>query len=412
MARGGMPGSVPLRRVRLRLAFVVQRYGLEVAGGAELHCRWVAEQLARRHQVEIFTTQALDHVGWTHGYPAGAASVNGIPVHRFAVVRAASPRQMASLSNRVFKLPHTREDEEAFVRALGPESPDLVAAVAAARERFDLFVFFSYRYYHSYFGLPGVREKAVLVPTAEEDDALGLGGYAELFRMPRAIAFNTPEERGLIEAAAGRASLPGRVVGCGLSLPEAQTAPEAGQRFGLTRPFLLYLGRIEPNKGCGMLFAYFKTLAGRFGSDLDLVLAGRATMPVPDHPRIRHLGFVSEEEKVGLLKGCAALVMPSPYESLSLVLLEAWAFGAPVLANGRCRVLRGQCLRSGGGLAYLGYEEFAAAAGLLLDRPDLRAALGRQGRAYVEREYAWERVLAKLELIFAEALSPQRLAPE
>ena len=187
MARGGVPDSVPPRRVRLRLAFVVQRYGLEVAGGAELHCRWVAEQLARRHQVEIFTTQALDHVGWTHGYPAGAANVNGIPVHRFAVVRAANPRQVASLSNRVFKLPHTREDEEAFVRALGPESPDLVAAVAAARERFDLFVFFSYRYYHSYFGLPGVREKAVLVPTAEEDDALGLGVYAELFRMPRAI---------------------------------------------------------------------------------------------------------------------------------------------------------------------------------------------------------------------------------
>jgi glycosyltransferase involved in cell wall biosynthesis len=103
--------------------------------------------------------------------------------------------------------------------------------------------------------------------------------------------------------------------------------------------------------------------------------------------------------------------MPSPYESLSLVLLEAWALGAPVLANGRCRVLRGQCLRSGGGLAYLGYEEFAAAAGLLLERPDLRAALGRQGRAYVEREYAWEGVLAKLELVFAEALSP-KLAPE
>ena len=387
----------------MKLAFVVQRYGLEVAGGAELHCRWIAEKLLSRHTVEIFTTRALDHGTWAQGYPAGTTLVNGIAVHRFPVAGPRSPRRFAALSNVVFRLPHTLEEEEDWVRENGPRSPALIEAIGAARDRFDLFIFFSYRYYHCYFGLPRVLPKAILVPTAEEDEAIGLRVFRDLFRLPRAIAFNTPEERALIEGVAGGTGLPGAIVGCGLSLPEVAAAPNARARFGIERPFLLYLGRIEPNKGCATLFAYFQKWSDAGGGDLDLVLAGRAAMAIPDHPRIRALGFVTEEEKAGLLLASRALVMPSRYESLSLVLLEAWKMGIPVLANARCRVLLGQCLRSNGGLAYDGYREFGEALSLLLRRPALCEALGRQGRAYVEKEYSWERVLGSLEGLFQEA---------
>lgn len=381
----------------MRLAFVVQRYGIEVAGGAELHCRWLAERMAARHTVEIFTTTALDHTLWTAGYAPGTSAVGGLPVHRFALARERDPRALAALSNRVFGQPHSRDDEEAWVRANGPESPELVAAVAAARDRFDAFLFFSYRYYHSYFGVPAVGNKAILVPTAEEDDAVELGVFAELFRTPRAIAFNTPEERALIARVTGGGAAPGDVVGCGLSLADPGDAPPVGERFGLRDPYLLYLGRIEPNKGCATLFAYFLKWLEESRPAVDLVLAGKAAMDVPEHRRIRALGFVSEAEKAALLAGAQALVMPSPFESLSLVLLEAWRMGVPVLANGRCRVLRGQCERSRGGLAYRGFEEFAEAAQALLADAGLRTALGRQGRAFVEREYAWETVVGKLE---------------
>ena len=57
----------------------------------------------------------------------------------------------------------------------------------------------------------------------------------------------------------------------------------------------------------------------------------------------------------------SVLVMPSYYESLSMVALEAWALGKPVLANARCDVLLGQCLRSNAGLYYENAAEFAAA---------------------------------------------------
>ena len=382
----------------MRIACVVQRYGLEVAGGAELHCRLIAGHLrSRGHHVEVFTTWALEHSEWRQGYPAGTATVDGIPVHRFAVEALRDQKRLAALSNRVFAQPHSRADEEAWVRENGPRSPELVAAVARARDAFDAFVFFSFRYYHSCFGLPAVRDKALLVPTAEEDDAAELGVFAELFAMPRRIAFNTVEEEALIRRVSGGAAAPGHVVGCGLALPEDGKADLAG--FGLERPYLLYVGRIEPNKGCGTLFAYYDKWLATEGPKADLVLAGKAAMPVPEHPRIHALGFVSDAEKVALLRGCQGLVMPSRYESLSLVLLEAWQLGAPVLANGRCKVLRGQCERAGGGLAYDGYEEFAAAAEALLESSELRSQLGRQGGAYVAREYGWETVIARFEAL-------------
>jgi glycosyltransferase involved in cell wall biosynthesis len=120
-----------------------------------------------------------------------------------------------------------------------------------------------------------------------------------------------------------------------------------------------------------------------------LVLIGTAALPIPDDPRIRHLGFVTEEEKFALLRACDVLLMPSRYESLSVVVLEAWAMGRPVLVNAACRVLEGQCMRSGGGLFYRDYPEFADALGRLVDDAGLRAALGAAGQAYVRAEYDW-----------------------
>ena len=112
---------------------------------------------------------------------------------------------------------------------------------------------------------------------------------------------------------------------------------------------------------------------------------------------IHHVGRVTEEEKVAALGQCRLLVMPSPYESLSIITLEAWKLGTPVLANGRCRVLMGQCLRSNGGLFYHGYAEFAEGLRLLLEKPQLAASLGRQGRDWVDTECAWETVEGRVE---------------
>ncbi len=385
----------------MRLAFVIQRYGLEVAGGAELHCRWLAERLARRHDVEVFATRALDYLEWRNHYPKGIEVVGGIPVHRHTVRRTRNARKFASLSNLCFHESHTRDEEEAWVRENGPYSPELVRKVARSRERFDRFIFYCYRYYQTYHGLPTVRDRAILVPTAEEDPAIQLGIFKDFFRTPRGILYLTPEEQALVEEASGNQAVPSAVVGSGLNLPPVDPGLDFAMRHGITRPFVLYVGRIDKNKGCVTLFAYFRKFLEETGADIELVLAGSAVIPVPDHPRIRHVGRVSEEEKVAALRQCRLLVMPSAYESLSIVTLEAWKLGAPVLVNARCRVLMGQCLRSNGGLFYHGYAEFAEGLHLLLDRPPLAQALGRQGQAWVESECAWQTVEGRVEDLLA-----------
>jgi glycosyltransferase involved in cell wall biosynthesis len=385
----------------VRLAFVIQRYGLEVAGGAELHCRWLAERLAQRHQVEVFATRALDYLEWKNHYPEGTEVVEGIPVHRHAVRRTRNARKFASLSNICFHESHSRKEEEAWVRENGPYSPALVKAVTRSRDRFDRFFFYCYRYYQSYHGLPPVRDKAILVPTAEEDPAIGLTVFKELFQAPRGIVYLTPEEQALVQGAGENQAVPSAVIGSGLNLPPSDGTVDFAARHGLTRPFVLYVGRIDKNKGCVTLFAYFRKFVEETGADVDLVLAGSAVIPIPDHPRIRHVGRISEQEKVAALGQCRLLVMPSPYESLSIVTLEAWKLGAPVLANARCQVLMGQCLRSDGGLFYHGYAEFAEGLQLLLDRPQLAATLGKQGQSWVDTECAWETVESRVEDLLA-----------
>src|SRR5262249_30243306 len=127
----------------------------------------------------------------------------------------------------------------------------------------------------------------------------------------------------------------------------------------------------------------------------------------PDHPLLRPLGFVDAPTRDALLARAHALMMPSPYESLSMVLLEAWNHGTPALVNARCAVLKGQVLRADGGLYYQSAMEFAGALDYLLANRDAAAQLGAQGRAYVEQEYRWPTVLAKIERLFADVSSRQ-----
>jgi len=159
------------------------------------------------------------------------------------------------------------------------------------------------------------------------------------------------------------------------------------RKFGVVEPFLLYMGRIDPSKGCEELFRYFMELLKQSSGSRKLVLLGKPTMPIPKHPDIVALGFVDEQTKWDALAACDLLVMPSPYESLSIVLLEAWAVGKPVLVNGRCDVLVGQCRRAQGGVWYTSEDEFQVAIEKMDEQ--IRNQLGFQGKAFIEKRYTW-----------------------
>jgi glycosyltransferase involved in cell wall biosynthesis len=376
-------------RSHLKLAVVVQRYGLDINGGAELHARYVAERLAGQADVRVLTTCARDYVSWRNELPAGEDRVNGIAVERFTVARERDAADFRRRSAHVFDQWHSLDDELRWLDSEGPASPGLITRLRRGREEFDFVLLFCVRYYQAYHGARAVADRAVLVPTAEREAALGLRIFQPVFRGVRAIMYNSLEERATIEAVSSNQQVPGVVVGIGSNVPAA-TAPERARRkFDLGGPFIIYVGRIDANKGCAELFDFFLQYLERARRPLDLVLVGHAVMPIPGHPRIRHLGYLSDADKFDTLAAAELLVMPSYYESLSMVALEAWALGRPVLANAHCDVLVGQCLRSNGGLYYRDAREFAATLDVLLDDGRTASALGASGREYFARHYSW-----------------------
>ena len=373
----------------MKVGIVVQRYGADINGGAELHARYIAERLARHVQVEVLTTCATDYITWRNALSPGTETVHGVPVRRFEVTRERDPEDFGRHSDRVFKTAHAYRDELAWLDSEGPTSPALIDYIRTHQSDFDFLIFFSFRYYHAFHGIRAAAAKSILVPTAERDGALGLSIFRPIFRGVRALMYNSFEERALIRAVSNNTDVPGVVVGVGSEIPQHSSAMRFRQKFNIRDPFAIYIGRIDENKGCAELFDYFQRYTRTYAEGVHLVLIGNPIIPIPQHPRIRHLGFVEDQDKYDALAASELLIMPSYFESLSMVALEAWAMGKPVLANGRCDVLKGQCVRSNGGLYYDNFAEFLETLRAIEFSVSLATALGRNGRAYFNLHYTW-----------------------
>jgi len=373
----------------VKLAVVVQRYGQAINGGAELHARYIAEHLAKHAQVEVLTTCATDYVTWRNELEPGVETVNGVPVRRFRVKRERDPRVFGRRSDRVFEHRHSLGDELDWLDAEGPTSPALVDYIGKHASDFDFCLFFSYRYYHAYYGGRAAASRAILVPTAERDEAIGLSIFPPLFRAVRAVMYNSSEERAMIHAVSGNQDVPGVVVGIGSEVPHNSQPARFRQKYNIRGQFAVYVGRIDQNKGCKELFNFFQGYLRDPSGKLTLVLIGKELLPIPEHPRIRHLGFVEDADKFDAMAAADLLIMPSYFESLSMVALEAWALGKPVLANGKCDVLKGQCIRSNAGLYYENYAEFSETLAAIEQNRWLSGTLGRNGRQFFREHYDW-----------------------
>jgi glycosyltransferase involved in cell wall biosynthesis len=273
-------------------------------------------------------------------------------------------------------------------------------------------VFVTYLYATTWSGLPIAAGLAptVLMPAAHDEPPFWLPLFDLTLRLPSACMFLTEEEQALFLRRT-RAHIPSKVIGLGVDLDPTGDASRFHAEWSLgQRPYLLYVGRLDPGKGSDELADYFTTYKARHPGDLALVVVGEPVKPLAPHPDIVSTGWVDEGVKGDALAGCAALVMPSYFESFSLVLVEAWTHGRPALVNGRCDVLAGQAHRSGGALPYRGYAEFEAAVELLMGDIGLRDALGARGRAYVEHHYRWEQVLLGAEQLLQTAVHFHRHA--
>jgi glycosyltransferase involved in cell wall biosynthesis len=240
-----------------------------------------------------------------------------------------------------------------------------------------------------------------LVPTAEHDQVIYLSLFKDFFNLPAAIVYNSREEKELINLVADNAAIYGAVVGIGSEVPIHFDPAGTCQKLEITGKYVVYIGRLDENKGVPELLRFYLRLLAEEKNVLNLVLIGQALIAIPEHPGIRHVGFMNNKEKFDLLKGAEFLIIPSQFESLSMVTLEAWAVGKPVVANGRTEVLRGQCQHSNAGLWYTNYDEFKEAFLFLQENEELRKQLGENGKKYFYDHYAWEKIENKYLKIIA-----------
>lgn len=408
----------------MRLAFVVQRYGTEILGGSEYHCRLVAEHLADRHQVDVLTTCAREYTTWKNEYPEGTDRIRGVTVRRFANAKTRDLEAFNKYSDWIFNHAHSRQDEMEWLKQQGPWSPGLIDYLERHHQHYDVLIFFTYLYAPTVLGLKVAPSKSLLVPTAHDEPAIKLGIYQDVFGSAAAMAWNTEVERQFVTSSFRLRTVVEDVVGCGVDLPEGEASLEPAEpvnpgpmdreplpphlegsanafrrRHRMYGPFLLYGGRIDPGKGCEELFEYFHHYV-HDGGDATLMLMGVKLMPLPDDPHVRFAGTLPDEERMRALEAATVVVVPSPYESLSLLALEAFAVGTPVLANARAAVLVDHCRKSNAGLYYADRWEFEEGVKLLLKDEALRASMGRNGKAYVSEHYKWSTILNKYERLF------------
>ena len=375
-----------------RVAFVVQRCGLEVNGGAEHLCLQIAQRMAAHWQTEVLTTCALDYMSWENWYPAGLEQIGGTVVRRFPVDQ---PRDVGSFNRLSGELQSRQsqtslEEQEDWMRAQGPISTPLFEYLRTEKDSYDAFIFFGYLYATTYFGLPLVANKSYLAPLAHDEWPIYFKMWEAFFSLPNKLIFNSEMERAFVRRRFSDLRLPGQMIGVGIERPGNVDPDRFRQIYGLDGPFLLYVGRIDESKGCGEMLDYFTQRQDEHQTTEKLVLVGTEVMPIPFHDSIIHLGFLAESEKWDAMAACDWLLMPSRYESLSMVLLEAWSVGRPAIVNGRCDVLMNHCRMSNGGVWYSNYEEWASA--LTAVDTATKAALGRQGKGYVQHNYSWQRI--------------------
>ncbi len=431
----------------MKLAFIIQRYGTEVLGGSEQLCRLVAERLAPHHDVDVFTTCARDYVTWKNEYPEGSDRIRGVTVRRFANARTRDLETFNRHSEWIYRNPHSRADEMEWLKQQGPWCPPLIEHLRRHHQQYDVLIFFTYLYAPTVLGLEIAPARSVLVSTAHDEPAIRLDLFKDVFSRPAALCYLTESERQFVTRQFPDRPLLEDITGVGIDIPQHQPYPrmpaqaddeaepaaddseaaaaptsedetparELGshllargavfrRRHRLYGPVVLYGGRIDPGKGCEELIEYFGSYV-KEGGEATLALMGVKLMLLPEEPFIRFAGLLSDSERLQALAAADVVVCPSPYESLSLLALEALSVGTPILVNAQSAVLVEHAVRSNGGLYYADRDEFVEGLKLLVGDARLRAALGRNGRDYVRRHYRWEVVVAKYERIFAKVRS-------
>ena len=386
--------------MKKKILFVVQRYGLEVNGGAELHCRQLAERLKDEYDVSVLTTCAIDYVTWKNEYKEGIEHINGVKVIRKKVDFERNQKKFNKISEKLNNEKDNINLGIEWQEAQGPHSSELIKYLEDHKDDYDVIIFLTYLYYTTYFGLKVAPEKSILIPTAHDEPPIYYSIFNETFNLPKAILYSTTTERDFVNKRFKNDYIESDIVGLGVDINENAQDIDLEKTFDIKDDYVVYIGRIDESKGCKEMFEYFLEYKKIYNSNLKLVLAGKSAMEIPRNKDIVTLGFVSEDEKVNLIRKSKLLILPSKFESLSLSTLEAMYLKVPVLLNGKCEVLKQHAILSNGGLYYENKWEFIETLDYLIRNSKIAERMGENGRKYVDVNYKWNIIIKKIERSF------------
>ncbi|WP_026499062.1 glycosyltransferase family 4 protein [Butyrivibrio sp. WCD2001] len=378
-----------------KICFVIQRYGTEVNGGAETLCKQLAERMTDRYEVHVLTTKAIDYMTWKDEYKADEEDINGVKVRRFSVKKCRNIRIFNAINWVFLHRMLSPALENRWITEQGPYVPELLDYIRDHKDDYEAFIFMTYLYYPIVKGISIVPEKSIVLPLAHDEPFLRMRIFDDVFKLPKAFLFETDEERDLVRRKYNNYHIPYRLGGAGVEVPDRVCGEDFKKKYGLDN-YIIYAGRIDEGKNCKELFDFFLKYKKAHPDDLKLVLIGKPVIEIPNHPDIVPLGFVSEQDKFDGMAGSKFLVLPSKFESLSIVVLEAFSLGKPVLVNGECEVLKGHCDKCGGGFYYTNYYGFESKSLQLLRNPELRDEMGEKGKEYVNTRFRWNIICGKL----------------
>jgi len=384
---------------RLKLAFVVPRYGEDVVGGAEAVVREAACGLsARGHEVEVLTTCALDHYTWANELAPGTSRDGGVTIRRFAVVQGHDHGRWVGLQRRILAGDRLgARDEMLWVNGRF-QVPDLYLELARTASSFDAVLYAPYLSWSTLYCAPIAPERTILMPCLHDEPYARLRTVAAALASSAAIWFLSEPEHQLAHRLA---PLPPHhdVVGAAVEVPSHYDPVGFRERHGIERPFVFYAGRREGGKGWEALVAGFGEAALRHRLPFDLVTAGVGDASVPRwlEPRVVDIGFLDHAELPHAFAAAEAYIQPSANESFSRTIMEAWLAGTPVVANAASDVVAWHCERSGAGLVYGDDLELGECLRFVAEAPKAASELASLGRDYVLDNYTWPRVLDAME---------------
>ena len=414
----------------MKFAFITPRYGGEFSTGAEHACRLLAEQIAKRHDVDVLTTTARDSALWKNEYSEGSDRVRGAFVRRFAVSAVPERSALNELGRRLREGPRYRADEQNWVRQVGPWSSGLLEHIKRQHRSYDALVFFGLLHPLTVSGLEIAPERSILFPHLHLRPELRFDLWADVLTSPRAVGYFSISERRLVHSYVGVVPQFEEVVGIGVDPPPQQSYPRHQQdpadvitsedeaaadeeapidesylggrgvpfrrRHRLYDNFALYGGRVEPGNGCEEMLDYFDTFANRHADDVWLVLMGVKMMTVPEAPYLRLAGVLPDRERMTAYEAASITIAPGDSDLLSQSLLESLAVGTPVLANAANEAAVEHCRRANAGLYYANRDEFVGAL-KVLQTPSMRERMGENGRRYIRNHHQWDAVMGRFE---------------